>query len=77
MIRNAKCVVAATSENVGFIAGGDELKVVGNRGLYKEEDILLLSKKWWEYWKDYWKKRETNDAYEKDYACEVTIPIKE
>lgn len=77
MIRNAKCVVAATCENVGFIAGGDELKVVGNRGLYKEEDILLLSKKWWEYWKDYWKKRETNDAYEKDYACEVTIPIKE
>lgn len=31
---------------------------------------------WWEYWKDYWQKRGTKDAYKEDYACEVTIPYK-
>ena len=41
-----------------------------------EEDIKRLSKKWWDYWKDYYDKRDTEEAYEKDYACEVTIPLK-
>ena len=31
---------------------------------------------WWDYWKDYYDKRDTEEAYEKDYACEVTIPLK-
>ena len=76
IIKNAKCFVAATSGNVGFIAGGDELKLFGYRGLFKENDIKQLSEKWWEYWNDYWKKRGTESAYDKDYACEVTIPVR-
>ena len=76
IIKNAKYFVAATSGNVGFIAGGDELKLFGYRGLFKENDIKQLSEKWWEYWNDYWKKRGTESAYDKDYACEVTIPVR-
>lgn len=76
IIKNAKCFVAATSGNVGFIVGGDELKLFGYRGLFKENDIKQLSEKWWEYWNDYWKKRGTESAYDKDYACEVTIPVR-
>lgn len=61
---------------MGFIAGGDELKLFGYRCLFKENDIKQLSEKWWEYWNDYWKKRGTESAYDKDYACEVTIPVR-
>ena len=39
IIKNAKCFVAATSGNVGFIAGGDELNLFGYSGLFKENDI--------------------------------------
>ena len=40
-----------------------------------EEEIEPLSRKWWEYWKDYWRLRGTRDASPKDFACEVTIPV--
>ena len=47
----------------------------GKKGKYTEEEIELLSRKWWEYWKNYWRLRGTRDALPKDFACEVTIPV--
>lgn len=76
-IRNAKHILAGKCGGVGFILGGDEIQVYGNKGKYEPEEIKDACNKWWEYWKDYWKKRETSEAYDKDYACEVTIPIKQ
>lgn len=75
-IDSAKCLVACRIDDVAFIAGGDKMYVVGNAGDLEEEDILKASEKWWEYWRDYWKKMDTPEAYEKDYACEVTIPFR-
>ena len=40
----------------------------------QDDEIWDASRKWWEYWKDYWLKRSGSDPYETDYACEVTIP---
>lgn len=77
LIRSAGCIVAGTCGNVAFIAGGDRLVVAGNRGRYTDEDILKLSAQWWAYWKDYYQKRSTEDAYDYDYACEVKILIRE
>lgn len=73
----AKHLLCARCDNVGFIVGGDEIKVVGKNGKYTEEEIEAASGKWWDYWKDYWKLRGTKDAYEKDYACEITIPVRD
>ncbi len=63
------------TEDVGFIIGGDWIEVIGEKGKYTEEEIETASVKWWDYWKNYWKLRGTKDAYPKDYACEVTIPV--
>ncbi len=71
----AKHLLYAGCDDVGFIAGGDEIEIVGRKGKYTEEEIESLSRKWWEYWKDYWHLRGTRDALPKDYACEVTIPV--
>ena len=71
----AKHLICARCEDVGFIVGGDELEIVGKNGKYTEELIETAAAKWWEYWKEYWKLRKTKDAYPKDYACEVTIPV--
>ena len=71
----AKHILYARCNEIGFIVGGDEIEIVGNKGKYAEEEIESLSKKWWEYWKEYWRLRGTHDALPKDYACEVTIPV--
>ena len=71
----AKHILCARCDEVGFIVGGDEIEIVGKKGKYTEEEIEPLSRKWWEYWKDYWRLRGTRDALPKDYACEVTIPV--
>ncbi len=76
-IKNSKEILAGTCGNVGFIIGGDICKVFGAKDDYSDEEIRESSEKWWEYWKDYWTKRGTKDAYEEDYACEVTIPFEQ
>ncbi len=75
-INNAKELLAGTCGDVGFIIGGDVCKIFGSKDDYTDEEIKAASKKWWDYWKDYWNKRKTKEAYDEDYACEVTIPYK-
>ena len=74
-LTGAKHLVAAKCGDVGVIAGGDRMEVVTHNGLISEEEIVTLSKKWWEYWKDYWRLRGTRDAFQNDWACELTIPV--
>ena len=71
----AKHILCARCDEVGFIVGGDEIEIVGEKGKYTEEEIEPLSRKWWDYWENYWRLRGTRDALPKDYACEVTIPV--
>ena len=73
-LTSTKHILCARCNEVSFIVGGDEIEIAGKKGKYTEEEIEPLSRKWWEYWKDYWRLRKTKDAYPKDYACEVTIP---
>jgi len=53
-----------------------EVRPVLLRGEVALSTIASLNRDWWAYWQDYWKKRETTDAMPKDFACEVTFPIK-
>lgn len=76
-IKNAKNLLAGTCGDYGFIIGGDYLKVNGRNGYYSEDDIKKCSTLWWDYWREYWKLKGTDEAYEDDYACEVTIPLNE
>ena len=74
-LKTAKHILCARCNEVSFIVGGDKIEIVGKKGKYAEEEIEPLSRKWWEYWKDYWRLRGTRDALPRDYACEVTIPV--
>ena len=70
----SKHILAGKCGDTAFVVGGDEIAVVGRSGEYAEEQIIPSIKRWWEYWRDYWRKRTTKEAYDKDWACEVTIP---
>ena len=76
-LATAKHILYARCDEVGLIVGGDEIGIVGKKGKYTEEEIEKAAGKWWEYWKDYWRLRKTKDAYSKDYACEITIPVRD
>lgn len=71
----ARHMIVGNCGDVGFIVGGDKIKVIGNKGEYSGKEIISAAIRWWDYWRAYWQKRGTEDAYMKDYACEVTIPI--
>lgn len=72
----SKNILTFKAGNVAVIAGGDNFCVVDGNGNIGEEEILQRNKMWWIYWKDYWEKKDTGEAYNEDYVCEVTIPIK-
>ncbi len=76
IVRSAKHILAGRCGYVGFILGGDAIQVIGNKGEYEPDEIKGACEKWWEYWREYWKVRGTKEAYEQDYACEVTIPCR-
>ena len=76
-IISCKYILAAKCYDVAFVVGGNELEVVSHHGNLSKEDIKEANEKWWDYWNDYWKLRNSKDAYEKDPACELTIPVRD
>ncbi len=74
-LTGAKHLIAAKCGDAGVIAGGDRIEVVSRNARISEDDVEPLSRKWWEYWKQYWQLRGTQDAFPKDPTCEVTIPV--
>ncbi len=72
-----KNVLVFKAGSVAVVIGGDIFGVYDRDGEITEKNLLERNKLWWIFWKDYWEERETNEAYNKDYACEVTIPVKE
>lgn len=75
-IVTSKYIMAGKCGEVAFVVGGDRLEVLNHQGKINMEDIEKAYQDWWKYWKDYWRLRKTKEAYEKDFACEVTIPIR-
>lgn len=74
-LTEVKHLISVKCGDKGFIAGGDWIAIVNKKGKIAQEEIEVLSKKWWEYWKKYWQLRGTADAMKKDRACEITIPV--
>jgi hypothetical protein len=62
---------------VGVKIEAAEVRPVLMTGEVSLSTIESLHGDWWAYWRDYWKKRGTAAAFPKDFACEVTIPLKQ
>jgi hypothetical protein len=60
---------------VGLVVVAEQMAVASSSGdLSSAEKIASSNAAWWEYWKDYWQRRDSDSPLPKDYACEVTIP---
>jgi len=61
----------------GLAIASRSVKVFSASGEVSLENVSDLNGNWWKYWNEYWEKKDTPQALPKDYACEVTIPVKE
>ncbi|MEK4978156.1 hypothetical protein [Bacillus sp. FSL K6-6540] len=68
--------LAFIAGEVGFIILAEELRIINRTGDINVDDIEELVSNWWAYWKEYWRLKGTDNELPKDYACEVTIPLK-
>ncbi|MEK8045774.1 hypothetical protein [Ideonella margarita] len=69
-------LLAFRAQEVGFVVRARRMVVVAQPGELDSAQIVAAAGDWWEYWREYWRRRETDAPLPKDYACEVTIPIK-
>ena len=74
---NSPVKLAFRAENVGLLVRAEKMTVISSAGEMSKEHICDAHAKWWEYWREYWRRRNSEDALPKDYACEVTIPVRE
>ena len=62
---------------VGCFVAAREVQLVAFAGEIPLADVADMSRRWWEYWHEYWRRKDTPEPLPEDYACEVTIPIKQ
>ncbi|HNT20177.1 MAG TPA: hypothetical protein PKL70_07105 [Saprospiraceae bacterium] len=60
----------------GVAVSSDEIRLLTKDGEIKLDQIPSVHSQWWTYWRKYWDLINTKNALPKDYACEVTIPLK-
>jgi hypothetical protein len=58
----------------GLAVAAESVAVFNHHGELDPAAIFAGIKKWWEYWGEYWRRKDTPDPLPHDYACEVTIP---
>ncbi len=64
-----------STDKIAIAIGGNQIQFFNEFKSLNNQDIEKLSNKWWIYWLDYWKVKETSNSYEYDPACEA-IPFK-
>jgi hypothetical protein len=62
---------------VGLIVVAAAMRPVTFSGPLTPQDVEQMHEMWWQYWKEYWSRKDTANPMPEDDACEVTIPAEE
>jgi len=60
---------------VGIIIAANDMRLFSQSGEIELNKIGDLYKKWWEYWDEYWKRKDTENPLPKDPICDVIFPV--
>jgi hypothetical protein len=60
---------------VGMLLIADSMRLFSQHGEIDFNEVESMYRKWWDYWREYWEKKDSDNPLRKDYACEVTIPL--
>lgn len=72
---SAGALLAFRAGAVGFAVAAERMDVLTFAGPVAAEEVGVLHDAWWDYWREYWARRDTDSPLPRDYACEVTIPV--
>lgn len=59
----------------GLVVAAESMGVFNHHGELDAPAVVAGVRKWWEYWREYWQRKDSPDPLPRDYACEVTIPL--
>jgi hypothetical protein len=74
-VRRARFRLSFAAQGVGLIVAADCMALANAHGPVQPGQVQGMSTAWWDYWKEYWRLRDTDAPMPKDYACEATIPL--
>lgn len=60
--------------DIGLSVTAKELKLLNHTGDIALSEIQNINKEWWDYWRNYWDKRNSDNPLPNDPACEMTVP---
>jgi hypothetical protein len=67
-------VVAFLAGPVGFYGVADALEIYNLNGRLLPTDVEAANAKWWENWREYWRRKDGPEPMPYDWTCEITIP---
>jgi hypothetical protein len=70
----AGSMLAFWAGDVGMAVSAESMMIINQTGEVSLDQVKELHDKWWKYWKQYWKLKDSKAALPYDYACENTIP---
>jgi hypothetical protein len=56
------------------VIAADRMEIITHKGTVDPESLDDLSHKWWQYWREYWNRIDSENPMPKDRLCEITIP---
>ncbi len=59
---------------LGIVVAAEQVKIRDLGGEIDWEDLEELNKRWWNYWRDYWKRRAGDAPMPRDPLCEMVVP---
>lgn len=71
---DAPVTMAFAAGKVGVLIAADSMELNTHQGKLPLNQVPKLSEKWWEYCREYWRKKESDSPMPNDYACEATRP---
>jgi hypothetical protein len=67
-------VVAFLAGPVGFYGVADAMEIYNLKGRLLPADVEAANSKWWENWREYWRRKDGPESMPYDWTCEITIP---
>jgi len=61
-------------QSFGLFVAAESVRLLSHSGEIAFSSVARLHGDWWDYWRRYWKLRDTPDELPRDNTCEVCIP---
>jgi hypothetical protein len=74
---NKPARIAFWAGAAGALIAAEEMEILVNTAPASLDEVERMHRAWFDYWKQYWKRRGRTDALPTDWTCEVTIPTRD